>query len=207
MSNINEYAAEERVAQSLARLRAEAGLTYEALAQKLMGLGIRIHPSAIQKTEKSGRKPTIREMVAYARVFNVPVVSLWGGKLEDAGFSAGMRDLSAAERILGIARNVRSEYEQVVGNLAEQAAASSYLREQLMNRLIDAAYTALFSKRWDAGADEDAMHSISYKGWDDLSRMLEEEIPEENSIEIEVLKDALGLNSQQHDTKKDHNGK
>lgn len=43
-----------------------------------MGMGIRIHPSALQKTGKSGRKATIKEMLAYSRVFEIPVQQLWG---------------------------------------------------------------------------------------------------------------------------------
>ena len=141
---------EEKVAENLERLRTEAGLTYEGLAQKLMGMGIRIHPSAIQKTEKSGRKATIKEMLAYSRLFNIPVQQLWGGYAPSDDAITAQRDLAAAEKILKIQKQVRQEYDHSIRAIAELAIKDDSVRRDLEVRLVHQAMTVIEVSR-DAG--------------------------------------------------------
>ncbi|QOI63651.1 helix-turn-helix transcriptional regulator [Arthrobacter sp. TES] len=134
---------EEKVAENLERLRTEAGLTYEGLAQKLMGMGIRIHPSAIQKTEKSGRKATIKEMLAYSRLFNIPVQQLWGGYAPSDDAITAQRDLAAAEKILKIQKQVRQEYDHSIRAIAELAIKDDSVRRDLEARVVHQAMSVI----------------------------------------------------------------
>lgn len=134
---------EEKVAENLERLRTEAGLTYDGLAQKLMGMGIRIHPSAIQKTEKSGRKATIKEMLAYSRLFNIPVQQLWGGYAPSDDAITARRDLAAAEKILKIQKQVRQEYDHSIRAIAELAIKDDSVRRDLEARLVHQAMSVV----------------------------------------------------------------
>lgn len=138
MSASGKFSPEEMVAAAIARHRTEAGLTYEALADRMKAQGVAIHPSAIQKSEKSGRKVSIAEMVAYAAIFGVPVESLWGGESQDVGLSAAWRDFNAAERVLKIAQHVRREYEALIENVRRVASGSPEMTEKLQDQLASA---------------------------------------------------------------------
>ncbi|SDP74029.1 hypothetical protein SAMN04487914_13236 [Arthrobacter sp. ok909] len=135
MSTLGKPSPEEMVATAIARHRTESGLTYEALADRMKAHGVTIHPSAIQKSEKSGRKVSIAEMVAYAAIFGVPVESLWGGESQDAGLSAAWRDFNAAERVLKIAQHVRREYESLIENVRRVASDSPEMAQRLQEQL------------------------------------------------------------------------
>lgn len=189
--------AEERVAMSLTRLRTEAGLTYEGLAQQLMGMGIRIHPSAIQKTEKSGRKASIKEMVAYARVFKVPVQSLWGGTDDESNFSSVMRDLAAAERLLGIVQYVDSEYSKLMANIGDEVESNPQLRRELVSDLESAVLTQVRDD-WRArrGAHyaeslEMTLQPLHGLDADDVARIVSEQVDGRLSSKLAVLLGAL----------------
>ncbi|WP_423184295.1 helix-turn-helix domain-containing protein [Arthrobacter sp. NyZ413] len=178
---------EEMVAVNLERLRTDAGLTYEGLAQKLMGMGIRIHPSAIQKTEKSGRKATIKEMLAYARVFKIPVEKLWGGYAPSEEVTSAHRDLAAAETILKISKQVRHEYELIVESVCEQAVRYDVVRQELEGVVVQAAFRLVLEERF---SKDDKRSELSIVGWEqaaDLLGELEGEIP----IDVETALDCL----------------
>lgn len=192
---------EEMVAKSIARHRAEAGLTYEALADRMKAQGVSIHPSAIQKTEKSGRKVSIAEMVAYAAIFGIPVESLWGGESQDAGLSAAWRDYNAAERVLKIARYVQHEYESLIENVRRVASSSPEMTQRLQEQLASATkfhrdrlYKELSYDRpamdgegnWEM-TDEGTVWIWEHPTEDLISRRLEENLP----AEIVAARDAL----------------
>lgn len=67
---------EENLAKKLTALRSANGWTYEQLAARMLEHGIPTHPSAIQKSEKSGRKVTLSELVAYSRIYGTPLAQL-----------------------------------------------------------------------------------------------------------------------------------
>lgn len=169
---------EEQVADNLERLRTEAGLTYEGLAQKLMGMGIRIHPSAIQKTEKSGRKATIKEMLAYSRLFNIPVQQLWGGYAASDDVIAAQRDLAAAEKILKIQRSVRDEYQRSVKSIAELALKDRSVRREIEGRVMEHATQILLVAAKERHED----FGVSIFGWEHAVSLL----PEDASIPVEL---------------------
>jgi transcriptional regulator with XRE-family HTH domain len=188
--------AEERVAMSLTRLRTEAGLTYEGLAQQLMGMGIRIHPSAIQKTEKSGRKASIKEMVAYARVFKVPVQSLWGGADDESNFSSVMRDLSAAERLLDIVQYVECEYSKLMANIGNEVESNPQLRRELVQDLQNALIVQIREERLSQATGLHVDIDITLPSFKDLDphkieRILANELNESPSPRLAVLLGAL----------------
>jgi transcriptional regulator with XRE-family HTH domain len=69
---------ELQVVAKLIELRKIFGWTYEETAERMRGEGCNLHPSSIQKTEKSGRRVTVDELVGYSRIFNVAVSDLVG---------------------------------------------------------------------------------------------------------------------------------
>lgn len=67
---------DEKFAQRLNKLRLAAGMTYEGLSEAMREEGCPIHPSALQKTEKAGRKVTLHELAAYSKIFATPIGEL-----------------------------------------------------------------------------------------------------------------------------------
>jgi transcriptional regulator with XRE-family HTH domain len=179
---------EEKVAENLERLRTEAGLTYDGLAQKLLGMGIRIHPSAIQKTEKSGRKATIKEMVAYARVFKIPVQRLWGDYAPGEEVIAAQRDLTSAERVLKIGKLVRSEYEQIIRGVAEQAVDHPSIAHDLEIQVTGAVAKIVLLGRKERGEEPGVLYT---EGWEHAQSLISDE--KELPVELETALDCLKL--------------
>ena len=53
---------EQRVAKKIREIREAKELSYHALAEQMKAVGCDIHHSAIQKTEKAGRRTTVDEL-------------------------------------------------------------------------------------------------------------------------------------------------
>lgn len=66
----------EVVSGNLLRLRSQQGLTTRALADALERVGRRIPASGITRMEKHQRQITVDDLMALAKVFDVPVLSL-----------------------------------------------------------------------------------------------------------------------------------
>lgn len=81
---------EPQTAKRIAQYRNLFGLTYQDMADKMKHVGCDIHPSAIQKTEKSGRLIRVHELIGYSRVLGVTVGELLG--IEESGFDESMKD-------------------------------------------------------------------------------------------------------------------
>lgn len=153
---------EEKVAKSIADYRTAKGLTYEQLSALLRLEGVSIHPSAIQKTEKSGRKPTISEITAYASVFGVPIETLWGEKSKNGGVEIAKAELQHLVDLRQILDDVRGRYEwnlAVFGaRAAENSGIESYLEREIA-RLREANADALktYATEWGMSelSDED----------------------------------------------------
>ncbi len=132
---------EEKVAVSVGKHRTAKGLTYEQLSALMRVEGVQIHPSAIQKTEKSGRKPTISEITAYASVFGVPIESLWGGESRSLGVDVAKSDLKYLTELRQILNDVRDRYNFNLSVFAASAYENSMVEEYLekeMRRFRDA---------------------------------------------------------------------
>jgi len=122
---------EEKVADSIGQHRTAKGLTYEQLSALMRVEGVQIHPSAIQKTEKSGRKPTISEITAYASVFGVPIESLWGGESRSVGVDVAKADLKYLTELRQILNDVRDRYNFNLSLFASSAYENGMIEEYL----------------------------------------------------------------------------
>lgn len=146
---------EQKVAATIVRHRNEMGLTYEQLAERMRLEGVNIHQSAIQKTEKSGRRVNIDEMVAYAKVFGIPVEELWGGTGQDAEVAAGWQALLSAETLSAIAGFARRNYDDEIGKIRAKAEKNPKLREQIESRLTK--HRVMAERQARAMAEKDAI--------------------------------------------------
>jgi len=70
--------AERYLAQRIARLREAKGMSYDGLASRMTQAGCPLNQSAIYKIERGDppRRITVDELVAYSRVFGIPVEQL-----------------------------------------------------------------------------------------------------------------------------------
>src|SRR4051812_45791471 len=68
-------ASEVALARRLAYEREKRNMSYEGLASRMAKVGCPIQPSALYKVEKSDppRRITVDELVAFSRVFEIPV--------------------------------------------------------------------------------------------------------------------------------------
>lgn len=147
---------EEKVAVSIGQHRTAKGLTYEQLSALMRVEGVQIHPSAIQKTEKSGRKPTISEINAYASVFGVPIESLWGGEPRSIGVDVAKADLKYLTELRQILNDVRDRYNFNLSVFASGAYENSRVEEYLekeMRRFRDANAEEIetYASDWSLG--------------------------------------------------------
>ncbi|WP_087874123.1 helix-turn-helix domain-containing protein [Arthrobacter globiformis] len=146
---------EQKVAATIVRHRKEKDLTYEQLAERMALEGVNIHQSAIQKTEKSGRRVNIDEMVAYAKVFGIPVEALWGGTGQEAEVAAGWQALLGAETLHTIAAFARRNYEDEIARVRAKAEKNPELREHIEARL--AKHRVMAERKARAMADKDGI--------------------------------------------------
>lgn len=118
------------------------GLTYEQLSERMQLEGVSIHQSAIQKTEKSGRRVSIDEMVAYAKIFGIPVEELWGGTGQDAELAAGWQALIDAETLSSLMEYTQRKYGEMLRGVQEKAGRNAKLKGQIESRLENASAVA-----------------------------------------------------------------
>ncbi|WGH91435.1 helix-turn-helix transcriptional regulator [Auritidibacter ignavus] len=101
--------AEQRVAERVRELREAKGLSYHALAAQMKAVGCEIYPSAIQKTEKAGRRITVDELVGYARALNVSINELLGQNPQTEKLKESQRQ--AHQNALQFLDNLRDQLE------------------------------------------------------------------------------------------------
>ncbi|WP_026820185.1 helix-turn-helix domain-containing protein [Arthrobacter castelli] len=146
--------AERGLASTIARLRTDvAKLTYEELAERMRAVGCDIHASGIQKTEKSGRRITVDELIGYSRALEVPVDSLLDSGNLTTTTREFLRDLIAAENFQLLLSFTRRTYEDMVKRIREEAAKNPELRRHIEDRL--KKYTAMEEPKARAMAEQD----------------------------------------------------
>jgi transcriptional regulator with XRE-family HTH domain len=156
---------EQQVAATIVKYRNEMGLTYEQLAERMRLEGVTIHQSAIQKTEKSGRRVNIDEMVAYAKVFGIPVEALWGGTGQEAEAAAGWQSLLGAETLSAIAQFTQRSYRDEVASIRAKAQKNPKLRENIESRL--AKHRVIAERKARAMAEKDEVDVSTDEKFDD----------------------------------------
>ncbi|MHA7153971.1 helix-turn-helix domain-containing protein [Arthrobacter sp. TMN-50] len=157
---------ENGLAKKLAHMRMERGLTYEGLSQQMRAVGCDIHASGIQKTEKSGRRITVEELVAYSLVFDCSLDSLLGHRDQTVDVKAGMSNFGAARRLKKIQQLVDSEYRLTVDALRQQISESPELRGQIEDRV--ETETALLAEEMFDGSDISLEH-LEERFWSESS--------------------------------------
>lgn len=150
----NERALAKRLAWE--RARRTPPMTYDGLAARMTEVGCPIQGSALYKIEKSGRRITVDELVAMAKVFEVDVADL-------------LRPLEAV---------MFKEIERVV----EREAAASDTVLNAASELYEAltARCELWRRAIDEGDEEleNALRSLFGYGPDGLHDALEAEVQE-----------------------------
>ena len=141
---------EQAVARAIGFYRTKFGLTYEELAQRMRSVKVRVHPSAIQKTEKSGRRPTVSELAGYAKVFGIPIEELWGGRDESVGTESGWHDFIGLVRMAEVKSMVDEQYRQMVGEVREQLKRDIALQQRVTDQFISHQYGFEFKRLMDA---------------------------------------------------------
>lgn len=145
--------AEAQLARTITDLRKDAGLTYEHLAEKMRAVGCDIHASGIQKTEKSGRRITVDELIGYSRALELPVESLLdSGKLM-ATTREFWRDLIAAEDFQTLVAYAGRKYLSMVRSIRQEAARNAELRGHITDRL--KKYTVMAETQARTMAEQD----------------------------------------------------
>ena len=124
---------EAGLATRIGQLREAAGWSYQQLADRMKAVGCEIHPSGIQKTEKSGRRVTVDEMMGYARAFDMSASELLEETpTDDRGelWSAyiGLEHLSNALRA------VRREYGHALRKFRDRAGGDDVLMQAIRER-------------------------------------------------------------------------
>lgn len=124
---------EQEFAKSIASHRKRLGLTYEQLADRMKAIGCDIQASGIQKTEKSGRRVTVEELVGYSKVFGIPVSGLLDLS-EQLPTKVVWRDLIAAEGLRTVLETVNSEYHRAADHVRKEAESNPELRDHIQER-------------------------------------------------------------------------
>lgn len=137
--------AEVELAATIAGLRKEKGWTYEELAERMAAVGCKIHPSGIQKTEKSGRRITVDELIGYSRALEIPVDSLIDSSKPRASTREFWRDYIAAESFCTLKDQAEGSYWKMIRSVQEEAARNPELRGAIESRL--KSHTAMAEKR------------------------------------------------------------
>lgn len=116
------------------RIREHRGrMSYKQLADRMEAAGCAIYPSAIQRTEKSGRRITVDELVAYSRVFDVSTSALLGeappeGTDELWGMYIGLERLAAVNRV------VQNQYADALGEMRSSVQDKPKLVKMIQDR-------------------------------------------------------------------------
>lgn len=124
---------EERLAAKVRTLRERDDLTYRQLADRMKAAGCEINPSAIQKTEKAGRRVPVDELVGYSRAFDMSLSELLGIP-DDSALTRVWQTYIGLERLANVLRHARSEYEDALGDVQETARQNPELAEAIRGR-------------------------------------------------------------------------
>lgn len=140
--------AERYLAQRIAREREDRGWTYEGLAARMTAAGCPLNQSAIYKIERAEppRRITVDELVAYSRVFGLPVESL----LLDPDVDAEARLVE----LLNTWRALVAERAEVVRDFDERIAATTGSIRKLVkgSSRADQALDRHFAERFPEGS-------------------------------------------------------
>ena len=117
---------EKGVAARIQQLREDAGLSYQDLAEQMKAVGCTIHPSGIQKTEKSGRRITVDELMGYARAFDVSTAKILGEPAVDVSGELWSTYIGL-ERLSNVNRSVRQEYVEARDEMRTSALGNPAL--------------------------------------------------------------------------------
>lgn len=107
---------ERRLAERVATERQARGLSYEGLAALMKEAGCDIHPSGIQKTEKSGRRITVEELVGYAAAFRITPEDLLG-RLGDVDFNRAVASLLAVADELSLGHEALADRQRRIARM------------------------------------------------------------------------------------------
>ena len=126
---------EQGLAKTIAANRIRLELTYEGLSERMKEIGCEIHPSGIQKTEKSGRRITVEELVAYSVVFGLSVDQLLGAddSTSDLQFQT---DLSSAV-VAVMEADTRAQELALTRNRIMEACLDTEAGERRIKQLSD----------------------------------------------------------------------
>ncbi|WP_193086452.1 helix-turn-helix domain-containing protein [Brevibacterium aurantiacum] len=124
---------EDKLAARIAELRDRNDLTYQQLADRMKAGGTQIHPSAIQKAEKAGRRVPVGELVAYARAFDMDLSELLGVSDKDQ-LTRVWQTYIGVERLGNVLHHARSEYDDAVSEVRESAKQSPELAAAIKDR-------------------------------------------------------------------------
>lgn len=128
--------AERRLAQTITDLRKNVrGWTYEELAERMRAVGCDIHASGIQKTEKSGRRITVDELIGYSRALDVPIESLLDANKPQGSTREFWRDHLAAETLQTLVSYTQGKYRDLVHTVSNEAKRNPELRGLIEERL------------------------------------------------------------------------
>ncbi|XAS66557.1 helix-turn-helix transcriptional regulator [Micrococcaceae bacterium Sec5.7] len=125
---------EIQMASTIANLRKEKGWTYEELAERMESVGCKIHPSGIQKTEKSGRRITVDEFIGYSRAFEVPIEALIDARMPQPSTKEFWRTLLAAEEFYRLYSYAHRSYREMILDVQKEAAVNAELRDRILER-------------------------------------------------------------------------
>lgn len=124
---------EKGVAARIQQLREDAGLSYQDLAEQMKAVGCTIHPSGIQKTEKSGRRITVDELMGYARAFDVSTAKILGEPAVDVSGELWSTYIGL-ERLSNVNRSVRQEYVEARDEMRTSALGNPALVKAIRDR-------------------------------------------------------------------------
>lgn len=124
---------EERLAAKIRELRERDGLTYRQLAERMTSVGCEVSGPTIQKTEKSGRRVPVDELVGYSRAFDMSLGELLG--IPDEGqLTRVWQTYIGLERLANVLRHARSEYMGALDEVRENARQNHELVDAIRDR-------------------------------------------------------------------------
>lgn len=140
-----EIYAEKNLALRIGLERARRGWSYDGLASRMTAVGCPLQPSALHKIERADppRRITVDEMIAYSRVFGVPVEELLADP--DLAAEQRLRSLLDALRTAEVARDqAEADHElrvesawDAVADLAGSSTAARAVLDRHLGRVED----------------------------------------------------------------------
>lgn len=150
---------EKGIAPRIARLREDAGLSYQQLADRMKALGCEINPSGIQKTEKSGRRITVDELMGYARAFDMSPTELMGEE-QPASFQELWRTYLGVERLKHVSTLVQGQYLDALPDVVAAAKESPELLQAIRDRHDKTLAIQTAKAKRDAESDGDDVSTL-----------------------------------------------